>query len=120
MLCQLCFCNKSSRKSKARDHLMALERRLKLWDDGNINELLHESKEIQGSLPSTNTPMNLQKSSLKFKHLMQKGNVTGALKLLANNMSNRILPLIDETLYLLLLNIQKCKTPIKKFYCKDQ
>ena len=38
---------KSSRKSKARDHLIALERRLKLWDKGKINELLDESKEIQ-------------------------------------------------------------------------
>ena len=32
---------------------------------------------------------------------MQKGNVYGALKLLTNNMSNRILPLTDETLHLL-------------------
>ena len=29
---------KTSRKSKARDHLIALERQLKLWDEGNINE----------------------------------------------------------------------------------
>ena len=92
---------KPSRKSKARDHLIALERRLKLWGEGNINELLGESKEIQERLPSTNTPMNLQKISMKFKHLMQKGNVNGALKLLTNNMSNGILPLTDETLHLL-------------------
>ena len=38
---------------------------------------------------------------MKFKHLMQKGNVNGALKLLTNNMSNGILPLTDETLHLL-------------------
>ena len=37
---------------------------------------------------------------MKFKHLMQKGNVNGALKLLANNMSNGILPLTDEILHL--------------------
>ena len=68
-----------------------LERRLKLWDEGNINELLDESKEIQEIRPSTNTPMNLQKVSMKFKHLMPKGNVNGAIKLLTNNMSNLIL-----------------------------
>ena len=45
--------------------------------------------------------MNLQKISMKFKHLMQKRNVNGALKLLTNNMSNGILPLTDETLHLL-------------------
>ena len=73
---------KPSSKSKARNHLIALERQLKLCNEGNINELLDESKEIQKKLPSTNNPMNLQKMSMKFKHLMQKGNVNGALKLL--------------------------------------
>ena len=93
--------HKPSRKSKACNHLNALERQLKLWDEGNTIELLDESKEIQQRLPSTNTLMNLQKISMKFKHLMQKGNVNGALKLLTNNMSNGILPLTDETLHLL-------------------
>ena len=90
-----------SRKSKARDHLIALERRLKLWSERSINKLLDESKEIQERLSSTNTPMNLQKISIKFKHLVQKGNANRALKLLTNNMSNGILPLTDETLHLL-------------------
>ena len=45
--------------------------------------------------------MDLQKISIKFKHLVQKGNVNGVLKLLTNNMSNGILPLTDETLHLL-------------------
>ena len=106
---------KPSRKSKAPGHLIPLLRRLKLWDGGNINELLDESKKIQERLPSTNTAMNLQKIPMKFKHLMQNGNVNEALKLLANNMSNRILPLADETLYLLPLNIQKCKALMRKF-----
>ena len=79
MLSLPCYCKKSSRKSKARDHLIALETRLKLWDEGNINELLDESREIQEGLPPTNTPMNLQNISMKFKHLMQKGNVNVAL-----------------------------------------
>ena len=47
---------------------MALDTRLKLWDEGNINELLDESREIQEGLPPTNTPMNLQNISMKFKH----------------------------------------------------
>ena len=90
---------KPKRNSKALNHLIALERRFKLWDEGNVNELLNESKEIQERLLSTNIPMNLQKISMKFKHLMQKGNVNGALNLLIKNMSNGILPLTDETLH---------------------
>ena len=92
---------KPSRKSKTRDHLIALERQSRLWDEGNINESLDESKEIQERLPFTNTSMNLRKISMKIKHLMQKGSVNGALRLLANDTSNGILPLADETLHLL-------------------
>ena len=103
---------KSSEKSKARNHLVALERRLKLWDEGDINELLDECKEMQESLPSTNNPTNLQKTSMKFKHLMQRGNADGARKLLTNDMSNGILPLTDETLHL----FRTKNSEIKKAY----
>ena len=57
--------------------------------------------------------MNFQKISLKFKHVMQKETFNETLKLLTNNMINRILPLADETLHLLLTkypgNIRKKK-----------
>ena len=39
----------------------------------------------------------------KFKQLMQKGSVNGALRLLTNNSSNGVLPLSDETLQILSL-----------------
>ena len=41
---QTLFLQKASRKTKAQNHLIALERRLKLWDEGNIKELLDKSK----------------------------------------------------------------------------
>ena len=44
---------------------------------------------------------NTEKISLKFKNLMSKGNVNGALKLLTENMSNGILSLTDKTLKML-------------------
>ena len=47
--------------------------------------------------------MNIEKLSSKFKQLMHKSNVNGALRLLTNNMSNGILPLSDETLQILSL-----------------
>ena len=78
---------KPSKTLKSKDHLAALSRRLELWDNGKISELLYNG----------NDEMNTAKISSKFKDLMQKGNVNGVLKLLTNNMSNRILPLIDET-----------------------
>ena len=45
--------------------------------------------------------MNIEKISLKLKNMMSKGNINGALKLLMENMSNRILPFNDKTLTVL-------------------
>ena len=73
---------KPSKTSKAKDHLKASERRLRLWEEGNITELVNENKTIQDRLPSTNSRMNIEKLSSKFKQLMQKSSVNGALRLL--------------------------------------
>ena len=94
---------KPSKTSKAKDHLKALKRKLRLWEEGNITELVNECETIQERLPSTNSQMNIEKLSSKFKQLMQKSNVNGALRLLTNNMSNGILPFSDKTLQILSL-----------------
>ena len=92
---------KPRKTAKSRDHLVALLRRLELWDDGKINELLYEGTTIQERLSNGNNETNIAKISSKFKNLMQRGNVNDALKLLTNNMNNRILLLTDEALQLL-------------------
>ena len=75
--------------------------RIQLWTDGNITELLTEGTTIQERMHSTAKALDISKISQKFKHLMQEGNVNGALKLLSDNMQNGILPLNNETLMLL-------------------
>ena len=89
---------KPSKMSKAKDHLKALKRILRLWEEGNIIELVKESKTMQDKLPSTNNQMNIEKLSSKSKQLMEESNLNDALCLLTNNMSNGIVPLSDETL----------------------
>ena len=89
---------KPSKMSKTKDHLKALKRILRLWEEGNIIELVKESKTMQDKLPSTNNQMNIEKLSSKFKQLMEESNLNDALRLLTNNMSNGIVPLSDETL----------------------
>jgi len=89
---------KPSKNSKAKDHLISLERRLILWENGDLQELISEGTAIQDRLTSMIQPNDIAKISKKFKDLMQKGNVNGALKLLSNNMNNGVLPLNDETL----------------------
>ena len=92
---------KPSKNSKSKDHLVSLERRLKLWEEGDIRNLLHEGETIQERMKISERDMNIEKISLKFKNMMSKGNVNGALKLLTENMSNGILPLNDKTLTML-------------------
>ena len=38
---------KPSENSKSKDNLVLLERRLKLWEEGNISNLVHEGETIQ-------------------------------------------------------------------------
>ena len=84
---------KPSKSSKARDHLQALERRIKLWDEDNIKGLLYEDMTIQQRLRPNKEGMRIAKISLKFKNLMSKENANGAPKLLRDNIHSGILPL---------------------------
>ena len=88
---------KPSKSSKAKDHLQALDRRItKLWDEGNIEGLLYEGMTIQQRLRSYEEGMTIAKISLKFKNLMSKGNVNGALKLLTDNTRSEFCHLIKK------------------------
>ena len=60
--------------------------------------LIYEGQTIRERLKSPDRSMTIVKILMKFRILMSKGNVNGALKLLTNNMSNGILPLTDAKL----------------------
>ena len=77
---------KPIKSSKSKEHLEALTRRLSLWNEGKIDELLYEGQTIQDRLKAPENATNISKISKKFKVLMCKGNVNGALKLLTNSM----------------------------------
>lgn len=89
---------KPSKKSKAKNHLKALERRLKLWGKENINKLVNESNTMQGRPLYTNTSMHTKNPLCKSKQSKQVANVNGALRRLINNLSNSIIPVSYETL----------------------
>ena len=88
---------KPNKKSKLKDHMKALERRLKLWDEGNLLELFAQSKTIQDYLKTRTPTGEISDIARKLLMLMQKGDVNAPLKLLANNMNNGILPLNGDT-----------------------
>ena len=82
------------RKWKSRDHLELLENRMKLWQAEEIMELLKETEIIQKDLRVFKTPSTtISEICKKFTHEMRKSNINNAMKLLANNMQNGILPL---------------------------
>ena len=68
-------------KSKVREHISCLERRLALWREGNISELLREGKAIQGLLRSHRPPKDVNSDASKaqkFSKLMMEGKVRAA------------------------------------------
>ena len=80
---------KPSKRSKSKDHLLALERRMCLWYEGNVLELLKEGETIQKSLASSvDSSKNIDQISKRFAEHMHKGNVNGAIKVLTSNMKN--------------------------------
>ena len=66
------------KNSKAKYHLKALARRLKLCGKGDMRELVNVSNSMQGRLTFLS----------KSKQLMQVGKANGTLRLLINNLSN--------------------------------
>ena len=72
---------KPSKKSKTKDHCAALQRRLTLWHDGNVLELLKEGATMQDTLKSVNTRNTIGEISKRFVKKMQQGNNNGAIKL---------------------------------------
>lgn len=72
---------KPSPKSKAKEHSAAIERRLKLWKQGDLTTLIKEIKFIQSKFNSSRKEKSMQDISKVFARLVMKGNLSAALKL---------------------------------------
>ena len=65
---------KPSRNSKSRDHSACLERRLRAWTEGDINNLILEGRTLQNRLPKISSSTNDEKNLVRaFSNLMFKG-----------------------------------------------
>ena len=89
----------TSRKSKAAENRKTLDRRLSLWREKRINELVGECLVIQSRLLDTrrtsNTPEDIAKS---FHKLMIQGKVNSAIRLLSNSENSGLLTLNESTM----------------------
>ena len=77
---------KPSQKSKSKNYLSALEKRMELWESGELVELLKEVETIQKCLKATNITSSIKEVSKKFSREMRRGNVRNGIKLLMDNM----------------------------------
>lgn len=86
---------KPSQTSKAKAHITCLERRLLLWKDGNLNQLVLEGRAIQQRLPRLHPPSACQQLAQSFANLMFTGNTKAALRLITEQDKGGVLSLDD-------------------------
>ncbi len=86
---------KPRQKSKQQEHIACLEQRFKLWEDGDISELLSEGRTIQSRLPKHRTHQEKDQLSRSFANLMFQGKTHAALQLLSDKGKGRVLRLSD-------------------------
>ena len=86
---------KPHKASKAKEHIICLERRLRFWKEGNLSDMLLEGRAIQRRLPKTSTSKPAEKIARSFANLMFAGKCKAALDLLSDSGSRGLLHLHD-------------------------
>ena len=85
-------------KAKSSDRKNTLERRMTLWKEGRIEELLSECREIQRRLEKTRRGAKHFDVSRTFNKMMMKGRINGAIRLLGHQKNSSILPITSATI----------------------
>ena len=86
---------KPSRTSKSKVHVKHLQRRIKLWLDGDIEALPDEGECIQKRLSKSTTPQSNDVIARTFRSLMLQGKVQSALRYISRNSNGGVLKLDD-------------------------
>ena len=83
------------KRSKTKEHIKCLERRMKVWKDGDLAVLVREGRTIQQRLPQVRraTTANENRLACTFANLMFKRKTHAALDLLANSGKGGVLHL---------------------------
>ncbi len=86
---------KPQKASKAKEHIICLERRLRLWREGNLNDLVLEGRTIQRRLPKGSSSKSKESCARSFANLIFAGKCKAALNLLTKDSEGSILHLDD-------------------------
>ena len=89
---------KPHQRSRQKEHTKHLERRLKLWSDGDIDALLNEGRTIQTEFKHHFRQQNTNntQTARNFAKLVMEGKMRAALRLLSQDNSNGPLPLDSQ------------------------
>ena len=83
--------------TKTQDHISCLKRRLALWKDGKIKELLFEGRSLQQRLSKVPfTASQNENLSRTFSNLVFQGKIKQAIQLLSDKSRGRVLHIHDH------------------------
>ena len=99
---------KPSKNSKAKHHREHLKRRMDMWKDGRISELISEGKQIQNRMMSSFKTSAKQNITKAFTNMILQGKISAACKLL-NQSNSGPLDLNDSVLQALKQKHPKAK-----------
>ena len=94
-LIQILLLQKPSKRSKTKDNICHLKRRLDIWSNGDILQLLDEGRCIQTRMLSRLATGKSKIDSHIFRSLMGQGKIKSALSFLSRDQSGGVLGL-DE------------------------
>lgn len=89
---------KPSAKSKLAEHKELLQKRLDLWEKGEIQELLQSGRSIQKRLIASQKKGKEEDTARKFSNLMFEGKVNAAVRMVCEQADKGVLPLNKDTL----------------------
>ena len=84
-------------KSKTKDHISCLKRRLELWHKGELEELVLEGRTIQQRLRKPAGVSGIKNLTRSFSDLMFQGKTNAAVRLLLENENSNILDLNSQS-----------------------
>ena len=105
---------RASVKTKSRVNKETLNRRLKLWEENKIYELLQEARTLQNELPESSVKMTDEEVTKRFTNFMLAGNVKQSVRLLERDASTNKLSASSVA------NTQRVNRFMMKWSSKDQ
>ena len=100
--------------SKCKDHTKTLERRLKAWQDGDIDGLMREGRTLQHHLPLIRRSKDEEGRSRIFAKLVMEGKIHSAVRFLSENQGRGVLDLnefVDSSRTCTVLDVLSKKHP---------